>query len=198
MYVLLVLQCLNAVFMQVVSRSSVRVVPGVTLVAGWRWPGPLPWSWCAGAALSAQWGDRRGPVRSSSSRDNLHTVTHTPWPGPHNTWPVPGVSSGDMQHLLHQCGGVAQSRAGAGLLLLPGPSRISFIHSSTVYSLHRRTALTASLPAAAGPVKAHCDTVCAPPIWYSMQCQTNTNTYSTDGAREASCCRHCKYLDCPV
>ena len=42
MYVLLVL-CLNAVFMQVVSYCSVRVVPGVTLVAGWRWPGPLPW-----------------------------------------------------------------------------------------------------------------------------------------------------------
>ena len=45
MYVLLVL-CLNAVFMQVVSYCSVRVVPGVTLVAGWRWPGPLPWWSC--------------------------------------------------------------------------------------------------------------------------------------------------------
>ena len=69
-----------------------------------------------------------------------------------------------MQHLLHQCGWCGPVLAGAGLLL-PGPSRISFIHSSTALqsAVYTGAQLTASLPAAAGPVKAHCDTVCAPP-----------------------------------
>ena len=68
-----------AVFMQVVSRSSVRVVPGVTLVAGWRWPGPLPWWSCVLellCLLSGETGAAQCTV-CSSSRDTLHTVTHT-------------------------------------------------------------------------------------------------------------------------
>ena len=124
------------VFMQaVVSGSSVRVV------AVWRWwraarPGPLPRLWWSCSVCSV--------VRQARPSAEQHGDTMQ-WPkhrdqgtrGPHLT-SARGGDSGDMTAApaaVWWCGPVV---AGAGLLL-PGPSRISFIHSSTA---HTGTALT--------------------------------------------------------
>ena len=179
------------VFMQaVVSGSSVRVV--WLCDAGGGQLGPARCHGCAGAALSAQCWDRRGPVHSSTVTpcSDLNTVTRA------HTGASPDQCQGWRQwwHGSSSCSSVVVWPGARWCRPAAAWPQQNFIHTQ-LYSSHRHSAHCASLPAAAEPVKPHCDTVCAPP-WYLMQCQTNT--YSTDGTGEASCCRHCKYLDCRV